>query len=263
MKKIKISAIILAMCLIVLLFTGCNLVPENKVFSIDDLPGKTIGVETATTGADFAHELEKTTDGLPAARVIDYDTGEEAIDALLAGKLDCVIIDRDPAKLFVSQHQELQILSDAFADEYYAFAVNKGKSELAAALDKAFFELKEEGVIDGIVNGSLEYEPPESRISPNSILTTATNADFAPYISKNPKGGYEGIDVDILNALCVKLGFEPEIKDMPFDKVIDSVHSGECDIGIGGISVTKDRLQVVNFTESYARGGQVIITRKK
>ncbi len=263
MKKLKIFAIFLAICLVVLLFTGCSAVPENRVFSADDLPGKTIGVETGTTGADLARELEKTADGSPAAEVIGYADAADAIDALIAGELDCVIIDREPAKLFVARHDQLQILPDTFADEYYAFAVNKGKPGLTAALDKAFSELKEEGVIEGIVSGSLDYEPPEYKIRPNGILTAAVTADFAPYISKNTDGGYEGIDVDILNALCVKLGSEPEIKDMPFDKVIGSVRSGECDIGIGAISVTKERLQVVDFTESYARGVQVIITRKK
>ena len=259
----------MAVCLAAALLAGCSAVPENTIFSAEDLPGSTIGVEKATTGADYAKGFEKTPEeGKPAAEVVEYDRIEDAVAALVSGELDCVICDDNPAKHYVSRNEGLQILPDIFSEEYYAFAVNKEKPELLTEIDTAMIELKNDGIIEKILDGYLgdntsgyKYESPNGIQRSRGTVTVATNADYAPYIYKHPAGGYVGIDVDILNALCDKLGYEPSIKNMEFEKVIDSVVSGECDIGIGAVSVTKDRIQAVNFSESYAKGIQVIITR--
>ncbi len=77
----------------------------------------------------------------------------------------------------------------------------------------------------------------------------ATNAEFPPYESYDGSK-IVGIDPDIFQAICDKLGYEAVIEDMQF-------------IGMAGMTVDPDRLKNVDFTESYAQGLQVIITRKK
>lgn len=271
MKIKKLISMLAAACLSASLLTGCIGVPRNKVFSTDDLPGKLIGVQKGTTGASYASELQKNPEeGKPAAKVIGYEKGSEAVDALVRGDLDCVIIDNEPAKVFVLQNEELQILPDIFMKEHYAIAVTKGRLELTAALNKAMNELVSEGIIDKILanyigdnTGSFQYKSPDNMSRPNGKLTMATETGFAPYEYKDANGGFTGIDIDIFHALCDKLGYEPEIKDMPFEDIIGAVKSGECDIGIAAITITDDRMADVDFTESYAQGVQVIITRKK
>lgn len=271
MKIKKFISMLAAACLGASLLTGCIGVPKNKVFSTDDLPGKSIGVQKGTTGASYASELQKNPEeGKPAAKVIGYEKGSEAVDALARGDLDCVIIDNEPAKVFVLQNEELQILPDIFMNEYYAIAVAKGRPELTAALNKAMNELVSEGVIDKILanyigdnTGSFQYKSPDSVSRPNGKLTMATETEFAPYEYKDANGGFTGIDIDIFHALCDKLGYEPEIKDMLFEDIIGAVKSGECDIGMAAITITDDRMAEVDFTDSYAQGVQVIITRKQ
>ena len=90
-------------------------------------------------------------------------------------------------------------------------------------------------------------------------LHMATNAAFPPYEMISDNGGFEGIDVEIATAIAQKLGLELVVDDMEFNSVIISVQGGKSDIAMAGLTVTDERKQNVDFTESYATGVQVII----
>ena len=91
------------------------------------------------------------------------------------------------------------------------------------------------------------------------VLHMATNAAFPPYEMISDNGGFEGIDVEIATLIAQKLGLELVVDDMEFGSVITSVQSGKSDIAMAGLTVTEERKQNVDFTESYATGVQVII----
>ena len=89
-------------------------------------------------------------------------------------------------------------------------------------------------------------------------LIVATNVAFPPYeFYENEKA--VGIDIDIMQAICDKLGYKMEVSDMEFGSIITAVATGKADVGVGGITITEDRLKNVNFTTSYATGIQVVI----
>ena len=92
-------------------------------------------------------------------------------------------------------------------------------------------------------------------------LIMATNAAFPPYeyVEGNE---IVGIDAEIAKAIAEKLGLELVIQDMEFDSIIESVKGGKADIGLAGLTVTDERKEAVNFTESYATGVQVIIVNE-
>ena len=90
-------------------------------------------------------------------------------------------------------------------------------------------------------------------------LHMATNAAFPPYEMISDNGGFEGIDVEIATQIAQKLGLELVVDDMEFGSVITSVQGGKSDIAMAGLTVTEERKQNVDFTESYATGVQVII----
>ena len=92
-------------------------------------------------------------------------------------------------------------------------------------------------------------------------LTMATNAAFPPYEFYE---GEEivGIDAEIAGLLAEKLGLKLEIMDMDFSAIVTSVQTGGVDIGLAGMTVTEERLENVNFTNSYATGVQVIIVKE-
>lgn len=257
MKK---TALVAGLLTAVFCFSACgNNVPKNTVNSKDDLVGKTIGTQLGTTGYIFAGDIEN-------AKVEPYNKGADAIQALKQAKVDAVIIDMEPAKEFVKKNSDLRILDEHFDTEEYSICYAKENTELGQKLDEALTALKSEGVLDSIVShwigDAADHVPyaPDSSITRNGTLTMATNAEFPPYESMEG-GNIVGIDVDMMNAVCDKLGMELKIENMEFDSIITAVTTGKADVGVAGMSVTEDRLKNVNFTQGYATSTQAIVVR--
>lgn len=91
------------------------------------------------------------------------------------------------------------------------------------------------------------------------VLTMGTNAAFPPYEFVDENNNVVGIDAEIAAAVAEKLGMELEIKDMAFDSLITAVSSGAIDVALAGMTVTPERAESVNFSDSYATGIQVVI----
>lgn len=91
-------------------------------------------------------------------------------------------------------------------------------------------------------------------------LVMATNAEFPPYEYREGDD-IVGIDADMAAAVAEELGMELEIEDMAFDSIIPAIQSGKADIGVAGMTVDPDRLENVNFSDTYAQASQVIIVK--
>ena len=96
----------------------------------------------------------------------------------------------------------------------------------------------------------------------DGVLTMSTNAAFPPYEMTDDNGNVIGIDADIAAAIAEKLGLELEILDMDFDAALLAVQQGKSDMVMAGVTVNEDRLAVMDFSETYANGVQVIITQE-
>ena len=92
----------------------------------------------------------------------------------------------------------------------------------------------------------------------DGVLSMATEATFPPY-EYYDGDTIVGIDVEIAQAIADKLGLELQVTDIAFDSIIPGVQTGKYDIGLAGMTVTDERLEQVNFTDSYATGIQVVI----
>jgi polar amino acid transport system substrate-binding protein len=237
----------------------------SAITSYDDLTGKKIGVQLGTTGdIDYATPLE----GQDGTTVERYNKGTDAVQALKTGKIDCVIIDEQPANSFVEKNDDLTIVTDGFEVEEYAICIAKDNTDLTTAFNGAIAELKEDGTLDSIVSnyigdnkGETPYVTPEGTEYPNGTLTMATNAAFEPY-EYYEGSDVVGIDADMAKAICDKLGYELKIEDMEFDAIITAVSSGKADFGAAGMTVTEDRLKNIDFTDPYTTASQVIIIKK-
>ena len=255
----KFAALALSTAMIVSMTTGVSAAIESK----DDLAGKKIGVQLGTTGDLEASEYEK--DGAVVER---YSKGAEAIQALKADQIDCVIIDSQPAQKFVENNDDLKILDEPFVEEEYAICLKKGNDELLKEINGALKKLKEDGTIDSIMDnyigdniGETPYESPKDGDHSKGKLIMATNAEFEPY-EYHEGDEIVGIDADIAQAICDKLGYELKIEDMEFDAIIAAVNSGKADFGLAGMTITEDRQASVDFTDTYANASQVIIVKK-
>lgn len=124
---------------------------DSPITGSKDLEGKTVGVQTGTTGDILASDIK---DVKPER----YDKGMDAVQALSQGKVDAVIIDSEVAKKFVEETSGLKVLDEAFADENYAIAIKKGNKELLDSVNKALSELKSDGTIDSIIAKYIKAE---------------------------------------------------------------------------------------------------------
>ncbi|MDD7114448.1 MAG: transporter substrate-binding domain-containing protein [Lachnospiraceae bacterium] len=95
----------------------------------------------------------------------------------------------------------------------------------------------------------------------DGVLTMATNAYFPPY-EYYEGSDIVGIDAEIAQAIADKLGLELKIEDMEFDSIITAVQTGKADMGLAGMTVTEERLQTINFSDTYATGIQSVIVKE-
>ena len=123
------------------------IVPEDSaIASVDDITSDMkIGVQQGTTGDIYA------SGDYGEDAVTKYKSGPDAVQALLAGKVDLVIIDNQPAKSYVAANEGLKILDTAYAEEEYAIAINKQNDELLKEVNTALSELQADGTIDSII----------------------------------------------------------------------------------------------------------------
>ncbi|MGN0318201.1 MAG: ABC transporter substrate-binding protein/permease [Lachnospira sp.] len=264
-RLITLFGVIVCVCFMIFPLVSCgNKIPDNTVFSADDLEGKSIGVQLGTTGDIYVSDYEGDDAGTTVER---YNKGNDAIQALKQGKIDAVVIDIQPAKAFVSANSDLMILEEDFVTEDYAICVAKGNSELKTKIDDAINKLLSDGTIDNIINNYIgenatnePYVPDSSLDRKNGRLTMATNAYFPPY-EYYDHGDIIGIDADIANAIADILNMELVIEDMEFDSIITAVASGKADMGLSGITVTEDRKKNIDFSVSYTTSSQVIVVR--
>lgn len=273
MKKILSIVLTAAMlCTTALALSACggssssqaSSADTKTVASIDDLKGAKIGVQLGTTGDIYASDYEE-----EGSTIERFNKGADAVLALTQGKVDCVIIDNEPAKAFVAANEGLKILDEPFAEEDYAICIAKDNNDLTEKFNTALVDLKKDGTVDSIIKnyigddtkGKSPYETPDGTEYKNGELHMATNAFFEPY-EYYEGDKVVGIDAMIALAICDKLGYKLVIDDMDFDSIITAVQSGKADFGMAGMTVTDERKEAINFTDSYTTAKQVIIVKE-
>lgn len=124
----------------------------SDIKTIDDLAGKKIGVQTSTTGDIYA------TGDYGEEAITRYDNGAVAVQALIADKVDCVIIDNEPAKSYVAANEGLKVLDTEYTVEDYAICFAKEDTELKDKVDGALKELIADGSVKEVIE---KYIPAE------------------------------------------------------------------------------------------------------
>ncbi|MBR5421470.1 MAG: transporter substrate-binding domain-containing protein [Lachnospiraceae bacterium] len=164
-----------------------------------------------------------------------------------AGKLTAKVIDVD------------------LTTEQYAFGVDQNQSELLTKTNEYISRIMSDGTFDRICEkyfGDGTPTPVTSAVEDSSKdqLLVATNAAFAPFEYMEGEN-YLGIDMEIAAGLAEYLGKELVIQNMDFDSVLLSVQQGKSDIGMSGLTVTEERKEMVNFTDTYYEASQKLIVR--
>ena len=259
MSRLRVVTALFAL----LVFMGCvkNEVPENRVFSLDDLANKKVGVLIGTTGEIYAADYGTDSTRLQLEK---FETLAQAVDALLEGSVDAVLTDDAPAKVFARKKPSLRIVNEIFKEESYAGIVAKENMGLLDSVNIALIQMRAMGVYDSIfdayIGGQSKYHVKTDSVT-GPVLRVATNAEFPPFEFRCQKRGIVGIDIEIARYVANYLERPVEIIDMDFDDIIDSIRAGKADLGLAAFSVTEERGQVINFTDHYATSKIVVMVR--
>lgn len=156
-----------------------------------------------------------------------------------------------------------KVIDVELTEEQYAYGVDKNQPELLEEVNAFIAEIKENGTFDEICDRyfgdgePVAVESAEEDASKDQLVV-ATNAEFAPFeYMEGDK--YYGIDMEIAKELADYLGQELVIVNMSFDAVCLSVGQSKCDIAMAGLTITEERKEVVNFSESYYNAAQKIV----
>lgn len=161
-----------------------------------------------------------------------------------------------------SKKTALKILDSAYAEEDYAICVAKENTQLLDDINNALAELKADGTAQKIVDKYISGEDSglvfQEDADGKEEIHMATNAQFPPYEYYEGEK-VVGIDAEMAAAIADKLGKKLVIDDMDFDAIVTSVQTGKSDMGMAGMTVTEERLQSINFSDTYAKGIQSVI----
>lgn len=161
---------------------------------------------------------------------------------------------------------KVKVIDIELTEESYAFALRKGDTEMANVANELLAELKENNELDNIITSFFEgtatftYTNP---VSKDGCLVVATNAQFPPFEYKQGNK-FTGIDIQIAKLLADKLGKTLYVDDMDFDAALLSVSgiNPTADLAMAGITVNDERLETMDFTNTYYTSAQVIIVRE-
>lgn len=158
------------------------------------------------------------------------------------------------------------VLSFALAFTCFAFVGCNKRPQiegLKETVNEILAEMEESGDLDALINSYFDgtatftYENPEYS---DDCFVVATNAYFPPF-EYYEGDKFAGIDIEIASIIAEKLDKTLYVKDMEFDSIINSVKTGESDIGMAGMTVNEDRLQHVDFSTGYYESAQVITVK--
>ena len=251
MKKIISLILCVALCFALgVALTSCG--DEEKAKDTK------VAVQAGTTSELYAKVLK-------GVEVVSHETFPNAATDMKNGNVDYVFCDKTTAKTLCKDIPGLKIIDIALSSENYGIGIDPAQTTLKAQID-AILEAKAaeiDAIKDKYMNGETDkYVGVTSATKKDdkaaAQLVVATNAEFAPWEYKEGDKFY-GIDMEIAQILANELGLELVIEDMAFDAVVSSVGKHNVDIAMSGITITAERLDIINFSTPYYTEAIVLV----
>ena len=219
-----------------------------------------IAIQSGTTSEAYAKVLK-------GVEVVSFDTFALAAQGMKNGNADYVFVDKTTANALCKEISGLKIIDIALSSENYGIGIDPAQQDLKTKIDNILATKTAE--IDAIkakyMNGEeASYVGVQSATKDTNNaagqLVVATNAEFAPWEYK-VGNLYYGIDMEIAKLLADELELELVIDDMAFNMVVGAVGNHGVDIAMSGITITAERLGVINFSNPYYTESIVIVCK--
>ena len=237
----KIIALVLAM-LLCMAMVACSAEKEAA--------GTKVAVQKGTTSLMYAQVLK----GVDA---VSYDTFALAANDMKNGNAAYVFVDKTTAKALCKEISGIKMIDIALSSENYGIGIDPNQADLKTKIDGILTDKAAE--IDAIKDKYMNVDE-ASYVGVTSAakdvnraaeqLVVATNAEFAPWEYKEGNQFY-GIDMEIAQLIATELGLELVIDDMDFDMVVSAVGKQGVDIAMSGITITAERMNIINFSTPY------------
>lgn len=233
--------------------TGAAAEKAKRYEKFADLDGKRIGVLTGTLFETLVNNtLERT-------QMFNFETVNDSLRALRSGQIDC-IVDDEPALRFIAENDSrYRLLDDNLAEYEYGFLFNENHPELVEKFNAELSELKKSGELekligkwkDGDGRPTADYE----RYSGNPLVRLTVFTETAPFAYRDLQGNIIGLDVELIEIICRRLGCRLDVTAAGFDAMFDSLLEGKSEVIAASLSITEDRKQLGIFTIPYYRAG--------
>ena len=237
----KIIALVLALVMLCACMVACN---------SNEAKATKVAVQKGTTALMYAQILK-------GVESVSYDTFALAANDMKNGNAAYVFVDKTTANALCKEISGIKIIDIALSSENYGIGIDPNQADLKTKIDAILADKAAE--VDAIkakyMNGDeASYVGVTSATKDGAKaaeqLVVATNAEFAPWEYKEGNKFY-GIDMEIAKLIADELGLELVIDDMDFDSVVGAVGKQNVDIAMSGITITTERLGVINFSTPY------------
>lgn len=232
---------------------------------LDALAGKKIGVQSGTTGAEYAQENKP-----EGAEIVEFPDADGLFGAIEAGQIDAILQDLPVNAYRAGQDSSVKVVETYPTDEQYGFAVELD-SELADQLNTALADIKDDGTYDLIyekyfpVDGAEAGPGPEaSDVEGSETLKVCSDIPYSPFEfeGEGPRGlPYTGFDIEVLDAMAATLDHDLEILDVEFDGIEGNLAAGTCDVIASAFTITPERAEQVTFTDPYFDAEQSLLIK--
>ena len=271
-KYNRIVSIICVVMIVLMCFSlgACSGKSDNekntvKYKEVSDFNGKTVASQTGTVFDDILNGSIKN------LKHKYYNDTSSMILALRNGYVDAIGLDEPNAKYASVQNPDLGVFDKVIETDTYAFAMTKD-SVLTDRISDVIKDYSEDGTLDSLKEKWFSGDMDKMRINmddysgydaPNGTIRYIHDSTQVPMDFVDDNGDSAGYEVELMLMIAKRLGMNVEITQASFDSLIIAVSSGTADVASGSISVTEERRELVDFSESHYEGGIVLLCRSK
>lgn len=248
-KIFKLAAVLMLICML----TGCaDLHKTQKIETLDDLNGLTVGVQNGTQYEDAL--LER----CPDAEVVLFSVANDMLLGLEQGKLDAILAESVVIPQTKKAHPWIQEIDELVAayDIVFGFGKNENEHKLKSQFNAFIAEIKQNGVYDEMESYWITNFNPDTCVTDktgitgeNGEITIAIEGGYEPY-SYLGFGELQGYDVDFIYRFCREYGYEPVFHDINYDAIAAGLESGKFDIG-ANLLYFDEREGSIEMSEAY------------
>lgn len=236
---------------------------DPQLYSISDLKGKRVAIQTGTNHDGLLAENEELAGSM---EVSYYNNPPDMVEALKAGKADAVILDKPVAQIYCNENPELMILPEQMDINDFGIGFAKG-SPYTAKFNSALAKMRENGELAEIdarwlgVDASVKVPLKQDWEPVNGTLRYWVDTTYEPMSYMGEGGMLLGYDVDVVMHAARIMGYGVEITPCNFDGLIPALVSGKADLVSSGLSITPERAESIDFSDSYYTGSVTVVVR--